>query len=80
MDVSRRGFIAGASAASVCGAGAQHVSQLPAERVTFLAFADIHYFPGVFPHDSREWLERILATAKESGLAVIGFDELPAAW
>ena len=24
-----------------------------------------------------EWLERILATAKESGLAVIGFDELP---
>ena len=27
-----------------------------------------------------DWLERILATAKESGLAVIGFDELPAAW
>ena len=24
-----------------------------------------------------EWLERILATAKDSGLAVIGFDELP---
>ena len=27
-----------------------------------------------------DWLERILATAKESGIAVIGFDELPAAW
>lgn len=30
------------------------------------AFADIHYFPGVFPHDSREWLERILDRAVQS--------------
>ena len=25
-----------------------------------------------------EWLEKILATAVECGLAIIGFDELPA--
>ena len=34
-----------------------------AASVTFLAFADIHYCPGVFPHDTPEWLERVLARA-----------------
>ena len=29
-------------------------------------------------HMKSEWLEKILATASECGLAVIGFDELPA--
>ncbi|MGI5925076.1 MAG: metallophosphoesterase family protein [Lentisphaeria bacterium] len=32
-------------------------------EVRFCAFADIHYYPGVFPHDSREWLEQILDRA-----------------
>lgn len=34
-----------------------------ASEVRFSAFADIHYYPRVFPHDSREWLERILDRA-----------------
>ena len=60
MEVSRRGFIAGAAAATaVCGKAADG----KVDSVRFLAFADIHYCPGVFPHDSREWLERVLARA-----------------
>jgi predicted phosphodiesterase len=31
--------------------------------VRFCAFADLHYYPGVFPHDSRDWLEQILDRA-----------------
>ena len=42
--------------------------RVPPASVTFLAFADIHYCPGVFPHDSPEWLERILARAEEKGV------------
>ena len=30
----------------------------------FLVVADVHYRPGVFPHDNVEWLDRILARAK----------------
>ena len=33
-------------------------------RVRFLAFADMHYAPGVFTHDTHEWLERVLARAE----------------
>ncbi|MBR6057347.1 MAG: metallophosphoesterase [Victivallales bacterium] len=34
------------------------------QTVKFCAFADIHYYPGVFPRDSWEWLDRILAHAE----------------
>ena len=33
------------------------------DSIRFCTFADIHYYPHVFPHDTREWLERILARA-----------------
>ena len=47
------------AAASDRGAG----GTAAASEVRFCAFADIHYYPRVFPHDSREWLERILDRA-----------------
>ena len=50
-----------------------------ADEVKFCAFADIHYYPGVFPHDTREWLERVLNRAENSKVERIrGF--LMAAW
>ena len=53
MGIGRRGFI-GAGVASLF---AGNLLAKPAEdEVKFCAFADIHYFPGVFPHDTREWL------------------------
>ena len=65
MNLSRRDFITGAAASvSTYGAGAQLVHLAPKKSVTFLAFSDIHYFPGVFPHDSHEWLERVLDRAE----------------
>ena len=68
-SISRRGFISAAGAAAVGGMGfvpseaATERSRPNPDSVTFLAFADIHYCPGVFPHDSPEWLERVLARA-----------------
>ena len=67
MAVDRRGFLASAAAgiaATVHGETAAEKSSF----VKFLAFADIHYCPGVFPHDSREWLERVLARAEANGV------------
>ena len=59
MAVStRRGFLGAVAATAAIPAAATS-----ADRVRFLAFADIHYMPGVYPNDSREWLERILARA-----------------
>ena len=55
MGIGRREFI-GAGAVSLF---AGNLLARPAEdEVTFCAFADIHYYPGMFPHDTREWLER----------------------
>ena len=63
MGIGRRGFI-GAGVASLF---AGNLLAKPAEdEVKFCAFADIHYFPGVFPHDTREWLERVLNRAEKS--------------
>ena len=64
--VTRRGFLASVAAGVAAGgARAAERREQVAGRVSFLAFADIHYCPGVFPHDSREWLERVLARAGE---------------
>ena len=60
------GLAALGSGVMVHAADAQ--KRVPPASVTFLAFADIHYCPGVFPHDSPEWLERILARAEEKGV------------
>ena len=35
-------------------------------EVKFCAFADIHYYPKAFPHDTREWLEKVLDRAEKS--------------
>ena len=62
-DIGRREFI-GAGLASLA---AGNLLAKPAEdEVKFCAFADIHYYPGVFPHDTREWLERVLNRAEKS--------------
>ena len=62
MAVStRRGFLGAVAATAAIPAAAPS-----ADRVRFLAFADIHYYPGVFPHDTREWLERVLNRAEKS--------------
>ena len=68
MAIARRDFLSGAAASAACLAGADAMGatkSAPPASVSFLAFADIHYCPGVFPHDSREWLERVLARAEE---------------
>ena len=63
--LSRRAFLSsGLSAVVGTAIAADGDVRLP-KSVSFLAFADIHYCPGVFPHDSREWLERVLARAEE---------------
>lgn len=64
MEISRRGFMSMAGAALAAEAVGVPVPKTgDAASVTFLAFADIHYCPGVFPHDTPEWLERALARA-----------------
>ena len=68
--MTRRNFI-GIAAAGAVGGLTECAAALPKPEgdtagkgtLKFCAFADIHYFPKVFPHDSREWLERILDRA-----------------
>lgn len=59
-EISRREFIASASSAIVgC--------TFPMESsLRFLVASDIHYRPGVFPHDSVDWLERIVARGMDA--------------
>ena len=59
--VERRRFLGGLlSALSVSKGRADVTSPLK-----FLVVADVHYRPGVFPHDNVEWLDRILERAKD---------------
>ena len=58
--IGRRAFIGAGMASLLAG----NLLARPAEdEVKFCAFADIHYYPGMFPHDTREWLERVLDRA-----------------
>ena len=97
--IGRRGFIgAGAAtlfAGSAFGGSGGRVSSraetaagdsrppVGGKEVKFCAFADIHYYPGVFPHDTREWLERILDRADKAKADLIihmgDFTHTPAA-
>ena len=61
-DVTRRNFLLGA--ASALPVLARGDSGTSSETVRFCAFADLHYAPGLFPHDEPAWLERIIARAK----------------
>ena len=63
MGIGRRGFI-GAGMASLFAGGLP--AKPDADEVKFCAFADIHYYPGMFPHDTREWLERVLGRAEKA--------------
>ena len=63
IAIGRREFIGTGAAALLAG----NVRAAPPDgEVTFCAFADIHYYPGAFPHDTREWLERVLDRAEKA--------------
>ena len=69
MRLERREFIRGGMMAALCApASAAIAADGPKsdEGVKFCAFSDIHYFPGRFPHDSKEWLGRILDRAEKN--------------
>ena len=68
MKMTRRSFVGGslAAAAGIAAGAANAAVPSNSGRVKFLAFADMHYAPGIFPNDSREWLERVLERAKKA--------------
>lgn len=69
MNITRRTFSLGAIASVSLGMTRNITAatqKATTGRVRFLAFADIHYVPGVFSNDSREWLERILERGKSA--------------
>lgn len=69
---TRKDFIGGLLAVSAAGTGCATTSAAEGGRpLRFCAFADIHYCPGVFPHDSRAWLERILDRAKRENCDMV---------
>lgn len=43
----------------------------PNNKLVFCAFADIHYYPGSFPHDSWDWLQQILDRATKHNADLI---------
>lgn len=69
---SRKEFMSGLIAAGSFGnvLGAQSTVKV-GRSLRFCAFADIHYCPGYFPHDNREWLERILSRAERTDCDMI---------
>lgn len=70
----RNSGLLGAGVALFAGqttAGAAN-SSADSKGVTFCLFSDIHYYPGVFPHSTHQWLQRILDRAlKEKAEFVI---------
>jgi len=69
MDVTRKSFLAGLGATLATSRGAFGDAAPSASPLRFLVASDIHYRPGVFPHDDRGWLERILARAADERVA-----------
>ena len=67
--LSRRHFLTSALVAGTAGTLPAEPTSAP--RVKFLAFADLHYCPGVFPHDDRSWLERILTRAERENVSFV---------
>lgn len=70
--MNRREFIkAGATA---LGLNASSVLSAEPENdscLKFCLFADIHYYPGVYPHDTVEWLDRVLDRARREKAAFV---------
>lgn len=75
--ITRRGLLGSITAGSVVGnvGCATERGYCPESAVggnlKFCAFADIHYYPKTLPHDSVEWLERILDRADRAGCDMI---------
>ncbi len=69
-SIGRRAFLGAGAATLLSGGAAFGVNDKAVAdqngKVKFCAFADIHYYPGVFPHDTREWLERVLDRAEKA--------------
>ncbi len=72
MKVSRKNFIMSSVAAGTglfagYGSAADAINKDTGKQtVKFCAFADIHYFPGQYPHDSKDYLARVLERAEKS--------------
>ena len=62
--IGRRGFLAGA--AGLLAATGAAAGSAAGRGVKFCLFADLHYWPGVFPNDTTEFLDRILKRAEDN--------------
>lgn len=70
--LSRKEFLGSVlGAAAVAPIASAAANAVPAGELKFCAFADIHYFPGTFPHDNLEWLQRILTRAEQNNCSMI---------
>ena len=69
MNITRKRFLAGMSAVVAARGTAFAEIAAPVRPLRFMVASDIHYRPGVFPHDNRNWLERILARAEDARVA-----------
>lgn len=75
--MNRRNFIKATTLSAVGLSLAQHAhanttqKENNMDQVKFCAFADIHFYPGVFPHDSFDWLDRILERATRQNVDFI---------
>lgn len=68
MDITRKNFLFGVGASFAAGRAFAGSSVCDAP-LRFLVASDIHYRPGVFPHDDKAWLGRIVERAEAEGVA-----------
>ena len=68
MDITRKNFLFGVGASFAAGRAFAGPSPCVAP-LRFLVASDIHYRPGVFPHDDKGWLGRIVERAEAEGVA-----------
>lgn len=64
LAMNRRDFLWSGAALAVCGCA----SLRREDPVRFLVAADVHYRPGIFPHDTPEQLERIVGRGVEENV------------
>ena len=67
-SISRKSFLGGCLASPFAASAAVSAGKekSPKGKLRFCAFADIHYFPKVFPHSTFDWLDRILGRAVDT--------------
>jgi len=73
MKLSRREFVAGTllGTAALPPASRAETAAGTAGPLKVCVFADIHFRPGMFPHDNLEHLAKIVARARQEGCAFI---------